>query len=566
MNDSKNHVLHQVRAGAYYDSIVLMQLQSALAGLPGVIDSGVVMATAANLELLRTSGLLGAEAPTAGNDDLLVVVKAESPGAAEEALAKVDGLLARRAESGSDEEYRPRSLATAVRRLPHARWVAISVPGRHAAAVADEVLDLGRNVFLYSDNVSLADEVRLKRRARAAGLLVMGPDCGTARIGQVGFGFANRVREGRIGLVAASGTGLQTVMSHVHTLGAGVSHAIGTGGRDLSAEVGAITARQALDLLARDRRTRVIVLISKPPSPEVARRLLAAAQATGKRVVVHFIGYPPPGRRLDALRFATSLEETATLAVDLLATAPEATVVLDGIGPRIQGYLRGIFCGGTLAHEALQGLRIVFDPLYSNIASEGVEPLADPVHSQANTVVDLGDDALTVGRLHPMMDLDLCVRRLRREAADPEVGVLLLDVVLGDGAHPDPAGVLAPVLAELRAGRSELVILVVVVGTDLDPQGIDDQIIRLQEAGTRVFRDVAEAVSELAQHWDPGVPKAPAVDREVLAEPVAVINMGLEVFHRSFVEQGAESIHVDWRPPAGGNEKMATLLARLKGR
>lgn len=566
MNDSPAHIHHQVRPGAYYDSIVLMQLQSALAGLPGVLDSGVVMATAANLELLRSSGLLAGDAPAAGNDDLLVVVKAESDAAAGEALAKVEELLTRRSEGGPDEEYQPRSLATAVRQLPEARWVAISVPGRHAATVADEVLDLGRNVFLYSDNVSLADEVRLKRRAEAAGLMVMGPDCGTARIGGVGFGFANRVRPGRVGLVGASGTGLQTVMSHVHTLGAGISHAIGTGGRDLSSEVGAITARQALDLLARDRRTRIIALISKPPSPDVARQLLAAAQATGKQVVVHFIGYPPPGRRLDALRFATSLEETATLAVDLLETKAEATVALDGIAQRRPGYLRGIFSGGTLAYEALQGLRIILDPLYSNIATDGVRPLADPIHSQANTVVDLGDDALTVGRLHPMIDLDLCVRRLRQEAADPEVNTLLLDVVLGDGAHDDPAGVLAPVIAELREGRPELEVLAVVVGTDRDPQGLDEQIAKLQEAGAKVVRDVAEAVAELAQHWDPANPSAPAVDRRVLAEPMAVINVGLEAFHQSIADQGADSVHVRWRPPAGGDEKMAALLAKLKGR
>ena len=560
---------YEARPGAYFDSIVLLQLQRALADLPGVLDSGAVMATEVNLSLLASQGLLGDEAPVAGAEDLLVAIRADSAEEAEAAIARVDELLARRGvDTGDDEDFRPRSLATAVRQLPSARWVAVSVPGRYAAGVTEQALDHGKNVFLYSDNVSLDDEVRLKQLAESRGLMVLGPDCGTARIGGVGFGFANRVRPGKIGLVAASGTGLQTVMSHVHTLGAGVSHAIGTGGRDLSDAVGGITARQALDLLARDRNTRVIVLISKPPSAEGARRLLAAAQGTGKRVVVHFIGFASPGRRLDALRFATSLEETATLAVDLLATSPEATIVLDELRPGNRGWVRGIFCGGTLALEALQGLKIILDPLHSNLVgggdASGVEPLADPNHSLQNTVLDLGDDALTVGRLHPMIDLDLCVRRLRQESQDPEVGTLLFDVVLGDGAHPDPASELTPVLTEIRERRPGIEMLAVVVGTDEDPQDLDSQVGRLQEAGAVVFRDVAEAVAKLAARWEPADPTADAVPQEVLESPPGVINLGLESFYTSLRDQGAEAVHVEWRPPAGGNAEMISLLAKLR--
>ncbi|HEX6863379.1 MAG TPA: hypothetical protein VF414_11215, partial [Thermoanaerobaculia bacterium] len=266
-----------VRAGAYYDSIVLMQLQRALAALPGVLDAGVVMATPANRDLLAASGLLPGEEVAAGPDDLLIAVQAESAAAAGEALARVDALLAVRRAGASGQEFRPRSLASAFKQLPEARWVLVSVPGRHAAAVAGEALDAGRNVFLYSDNVSLADELALKQKARSRGLLVMGPDCGTAIVGGTGLGFSNRTQRGRIGLIGASGTGLQAVVSHLHARGAGISQAIGVGGRDLSAEVGGITAAQALDLLARDPETEVIVLISKPPAPEVARRLIALA-------------------------------------------------------------------------------------------------------------------------------------------------------------------------------------------------------------------------------------------------------------------------------------------------
>ncbi|NLF66394.1 MAG: hypothetical protein GX579_17510, partial [Chloroflexi bacterium] len=248
---------HEVRSGAYFDSVVLMQLQKALAELPGVRDAGVVMATPANCELLTASGF-ALETITAGPDDLLIMVTADDEGTATGAIAQVDELLRRRRSADVAQSFRPRSLATAAQQLPAARWVLVSVPGRYAASVAKEALELGKHVFLYSDNVPLEDEVRLKQKAREKGLLLMGPDCGTAIVNGVGLGFANRVRRGPIGLVAASGTGLQAVAVAIHNQGGGVSQALGTGGRDLKAEVGGISTLQALDLLRRDPQTEVV--------------------------------------------------------------------------------------------------------------------------------------------------------------------------------------------------------------------------------------------------------------------------------------------------------------------
>ena len=558
-------LISDVRRSAYHDSVVLLQLQSALEGLPGIEESGVVMATEANLSLLAASGLLP-EVPEAGQDDLLVVVKAETEAAGRAALEKVDELLTRRRGGGDAGEYRPHSLETAVHQLPEARWVLVSVPGRYAAGVAHQALDLGRNVFLYSDNVSVDEEVALKTRARNKGLLVMGPDCGTAVVGGVGLGFANRVERGGVGLVGASGTGLQAVMCQLHTLGAGVSHALGTGGRDLSEASGATTALQALKLLAHDTATQVIALVAKPPAPAVAAQLLSAAQAISKPVVVGFLGYAVPTRRLGNLRFACGLRDTAILAANLLGEdAP--TQALKPL--EINGDLRGLFAGGTLAQEVLQGLRTFLHPLTSNLHLEGVEPLADPNHSQGHTVVDLGDDALTVGRLHPMIDPESSRKRLLREAEDEAVGVLLFDVVLGDGAHGDPAEFLAPVLAEIKGRRPELVLMAIVVGTEADPQGLEKQVVGLRSAGALIVRDVSEALSKLAVARWSGAAVAmgnpdPTVDSADLASPLAAINVGLESFHESLLEQGARSLQMVWRPPAGGNERLLALLQKMK--
>jgi len=549
-----------VRAGAYYDSVVLMQLQRGLLGLPGVVDAGVVMATQANRELLAANKLLPDSISTSP-DDLLIVVKADTGDSATHAIEQVDELLARRKSSTVSQDFRPRSLGAAARQLPEADWVLISVPGRHAAGVAREALELRKHVFLYSDNVSLEDEIALKKIAREKGLLVMGPDCGTSIINGIGLGFANRVRRGAIGVVGASGTGIQAVTAHIHNLGAGISHAIGTGGRDLKAEVGAISAHQALDLLVRDPETKVIVLVSKPPSPEVAAQLISTAQGTGKPVVVYFIGYPPPAREMGNLHFAISLSETAELAVEIGDLRLESVEK----SPISSLYVRGLFSGGTLAYETLLGLQACLSPIYSNAPITTNQLLSDPLKSKAHTIIDLGDEFFMVGRLHPMIDNDLRIRRMKQEAADSEVGMILFDVVLGEGSHMNPAEELVPVIKEIRDSRPEIDFVAIVIGTDDDPQNLQSQVSQLQEAGVIVFRTATEAVEYISPRFGAGRQyEGISVNLQKFQQPFAAINVGLESFYESLISQGVQAVHVEWRPPAGGNEKLASLLAKMK--
>ncbi len=571
--DTPSVVRHRVRSGAYHDSIVLMRLQSSLADLDGVEDAGAVMATDTNLALLRANRLLPDPIPKAGPEDLWIAVRAETAEQAEAALEEIDALLAHR-NSDTDGSWRPRSLRGASRLLPGARWVLISVPGRFAAGVARQALDMHRNVFLYSDNVSLDDERELKRLARDRGLFVLGPDCGTAMIGGTGLGFANRTRRGPVGLIAASGTGLQAVASRVHALGEGISHAIGTGGRDLHREIGAITTLQALDLLARDSFTRVICLISKPPSPEVAAKILRAASRLEKPVVVGFLGYPSPGRRLGNLHFARDLEEIADLALECLAST--ATPPSDGGAARPsypRAYLRGLFSGGTLAYEALLSLRPLLLPLASNLGADGVEPLDDPTRSSGHCIVDLGADELTVGRLHPMMDPDAAKRRLEQEAADPEVAVILMDLVLGDVAHENPAATLVDTIAAICDRPDSPRIVLAVIGTEQDPQGLEQQMEALREAGAQVCLGLRDAIDAclhlLPEQTSPEQTSSSAPEAEKqpdpkdLEGPISAWNVGLESLHDSLVGQTSEVLHVEWRPPAGGNERLAALLKKL---
>lgn len=553
---------YAVHPATYCDSVVLMRLQQALAREAGVVEAAAMMATPANREILEAGDWWPADLDAVRADDLLVVVRANSEAAATAALARVDLLLRERVVSRPGERQF-RGLDGALAERPEARWVAISVPGEYAADVAQDAVEAGRHVFLYSDNVPIADELRLKLLARARGQLVLGPDCGTAAIGGVGFGFANRVDRGPIGLVGASGTGLQAVTCRIAALGGGVSHIIGTGGRDLAEAVGGLSTLAALDLLDRDPETAVIVLVSKPPSAKVAARVLRRARAAATPVVVCFVGSGGRNPDLDAVHFAASLDEAAETAVELVGfrTTPARRA-------HVGGYLRGLFSGGTLALEVAHRLAGWLAPLATNLHLG--HDLDDPDESVGHTIVDLGADELTLGRPHPMIDPATLHQRLRREAANLDVGLIVLDVVLGDGAHPDPGVLLAPVIEEsLRARPHDrpLEIVTLVIGTDRDPQDLPRQIELLVEAGARVVREVEEVVRIAAEQALPGwdAHEEKLVPLTALAPPT-VINVGLESFADSLANQSAAVVRVAWRPAAGGDPRLAGILRRMKGR
>ncbi|HET9044384.1 MAG TPA: acyl-CoA synthetase FdrA [Burkholderiales bacterium] len=462
-------------ANTYRDSVALMQLSARLRELPGVEEAAMIMATEGNLALLREVGLL-AGAVAARPSDLLVVVRAKTQAAAEAAIGRGEDALRAAAPAAAGTgpaAIVPRSIDMALAEAPASNLALISVPGEYAAAEAAKALARGLNVMLFSDNVALEDEVALKRRAAARGLLVMGPDCGTAILDGVPLGFANRVRRGPIGCVAASGTGLQQVTTLVDRLGLGVSQAIGTGGRDLSEAVGGVTMLAGLKLLAADRDTKVIVLISKPPAPAVAAKVIAEAAKARKPVVVNFIGADPAVRG-KSLHVARTLEDAARAAVALAqGRKPPKGPAVSRVGalPRLgksQRYVRGLFSGGTFCYEAEGILRAA---------------LGESWQAGGHSLVDLGDDVYTRGRPHPMIDHRLRNERIVREAKDPAVAVILFDVVLGHGAHPDPAAEMAPALRAARQANRRVAFVGSVCGTGTDPQGLARQEAALRKAG-----------------------------------------------------------------------------------
>ena len=457
------HTAAFISANLYKDSVALMRVAQGLLALPGVVNATLQMGNPANKDILREAGLLHKAVQDAGPSDVMVVVQARSAAQCATALKSCQAQLAGTQASGTgagEMQALPRSnFAMGLVGLDGANMAQISVPGPYAAAEALKAVKLGMNVFLFSDNVPLAQEAALKQEATRRGLLVMGPDCGTAIIGGVPLGFANAVRRGNIGLVAASGTGLQEVSTQIHRMGGGVSHAIGTGGRDVYEEVGGATMLQGIGLLAADPETKVIAIVSKPPAPAVAERVLAALRASGKPSVVLFIGsvaHASASGKGPVLRIAHTLVDCAAMAVRLAGgkrqTPTNYPLPRKPVFAKSQKYLRALYAGGTFTAEAQSlwaraGLKV-----WSNVALDPALTLPRPRQaSREHSALDLGDDAFTVGRPHPMIDQAARIERLQIEAADPQVRVILLDVVIGWGAHSNPAAELAPVIVQAKA-------------------------------------------------------------------------------------------------------------------
>jgi FdrA protein len=483
-------ILNSVRPGSYLDSVALMRLSRDVAARPGVEEAALMMGTPANKRVLAEAGLLAAEGEAAAGNDLIVAVRADGRETAEAAIAAAEDRLTRPpAADQGPHVARPRTWRAALQERSDATLALISVPGGYAVAEARRAIRRGLDVMLFSDNVSLEDERTLKREARALGRLVMGPDCGTAIINGTPLAFANRVPRGDIGIIGASGTGMQEVTSLVAMAGKGISQAIGVGGRDLAREIGGISTLTAIDLLDADAATRRIVLISKPPHPEVARAVVERAGQSGKAFTICFLGAGdlklPPNARA-----ASTLKAAAEDALDGVRLGPDADALAGLLKPRC-GAVVGLFCGGTLAAEAQLILLGAGRTVASNAPIPGAGPLTE-AGAGSDRILDLGADEFTRGRPHPMLDPSLRNDQVRLSLADRGVAVVLVDLVIGFGAHAAPAGELAVALAGGPQERPHVVASV--TGTEGDPQVRSRQVAALERAGVIVAPSNADAV------------------------------------------------------------------------
>ena len=575
-----------VKQNSYQDSINLMLLTNKINTLDGVIQSQIMMGTDANKDIYQAAGLLTDEAAAAAPSDMVIVVETDDEAVIDTVLAETETFLAdlsvKKEAAGAPAEAT--SWEEAMAMLPDANMALFSIPGEYAAPELERALDLGLNVFSFTDNVALEDEVRLKQKAHEKGLLFMGPDCGTGVVSSVPVAFTNVINPGNIGIVGASGTGIQEVTCVIDRLGEGCVHAIGTGGRDLNERVGAVTVKDAIVALEHHDPTDVICVISKPPAPEVRDEVVDLLEKCSKPVVAIFIGEKPEAH-LGKVHLAHTLEECARIAVDLARgeqvkknyTEPLDVTVETPLGD--DKTVIGLYSGGTLAGEAAMMITEALD-LGHIIKEDGYM-----LRHGGYDVIDLGDDVYTQGRPHPMIDPEVRIKMMRDYAAMDTTGVIVFDCVLGYGCHPDMASELAPVISECiataeAAGR-DVKFVGTVVGTKHDPQDYDRSVEILREAGAIVESSNARAVraalafkgidyTEADRETVPyevkdssPLPEPSEAVMELLTTKPRVINVGVESFNDPLRTYGAQSVQYTWKPKAGGNKRMIHLLNEL---
>jgi FdrA protein len=575
-----------IKKGNYHDSVVLMLLTNKISTMEGVSKVSIMMATPSNKDIYKQSGMATPELLEAGSNDMAIVVETQGD-IIDQVLKEVEDFFKSQSAKSSKKEESDTAISwdKALEKLPDANLAVISIPGIYAASEADRALDENLNVFMFSDNVTLEDEKRLKEKAHKKGLLVMGPDCGTGIIKGVPIAFTNNVTPGKIGIVGASGTGIQELTTIIDRLGEGVTNAIGTGGRDLSEHIGAITMMDSINAMEEDKDTEVIIVISKPPAEKVRNQVVERLRHFKKPVVTLFLGEKPEVHE-ENFYHAYTLDEAARIAVRLLRNegvqGEKFKVNVDkNFSAKENKTIKGYYSGGTLAAEAAMMIRDILD-------------LSVPLGKQAgymlNTsghiVVDLGDDVYTQGKPHPMIDPTKRVECMKEAAKDESTGVILFDIVLGYGSHEDMAGALLPAIKELqekaKKEKKDLHFVTTICGTRKDYQNYDKQKKIMEDVGVIVCESNKQAVeTSLAligynfnETEKPVLPMKKVTEksedrisedvRRLLQEKPKIINVGLESFSKVLKEFSCEVVQYNWTPPAGGDMQMIGALNYLR--
>ena len=575
-----------VKKGSYQDSVVLMLLTNQISSIEGVKKVSIMMATPANKDIYRQSGLSTSELEEASANDMVVVADVDDDGLLDVIMEEVEAFFKKQSTSESDKKGAEavRSWDKALGKLADANLAVISIPGAYAALEADRALDEGMNVFMFSDNVTLEDEIKLKKKAHEKGLAVMGPDCGTGIIQGVPIAFTNHVAPGPIGIIGASGTGIQELTTIIDRLGEGVKNAIGTGGRDLSTEVGGITMMDMIEAMEKDDTVKVLIIISKPPAKAVRDRISDRLSNFKKPVVTLFLGEKPEYHE-ENFYHAYTLDEAARLAVGLVRgqDIAEGSVEADSssfFAAEEKKTIKAYYSGGTLAGEAAM---LIKDALNLKVPPQKAEGFM--LKTDGHIVVDLGDDVYTQGKPHPMIDPAKRIECMQEAIDDESTGVILLDIMLGYGSHEDMAGALLPAIIRLRDKAREegrkLFFVATVCGTRRDFQGYDKAVETLKEAGVIVCEnnklavhtairaiglDFEEPVKEIRPKTTARIQKTEASEKllELLSQKPRVINVGLKSFAEVIEAFGCDVVQYDWAPPAGGNVELIKVLNFLR--
>ncbi|MBP7654797.1 acyl-CoA synthetase FdrA [Candidatus Dependentiae bacterium] len=499
----KNYIIKN----RYFDSVMLMSIANSASKCEGIKNLAAMMATDNNKEVLRNTKMIDKTGEKAEPNDLLVCINAEAESFCEPALKKFKELLDNKssAENKSDK-IELTSIADGIKEYADSNLVLFSIPGPFVKREAKTALSAGKNVMIFSDNVTIDEELELKQIAKQNGLIVMGPDCGTSIINGKGIAFANSMPIGKIGIIGASGTGIQQVSCILANKGYGVKHAIGLGGRDLSKQIGGISMLTAIDAMEKDIDIEIVILISKPPFPEVEKKIFDRLKNYKKKIVVNFLKGDETECKKRRIPFASTLENAANLAISILENKPfepkefdaekkEIDQLLKSIRNKTGSskYVRGLYSGGTLCDEALFIMAQYGLEVFSNIPLTPELKLKNAYESYKNTLVDLGDDEFTKGRPHPMIDYTLRCQRIVEESSKKDTGIILFDIVTGYGSHINPVEPLSEAITKSLKNNKNLVFIASICGTSYDIQNINEIKKQLEKLGVIFMPTNAQA-------------------------------------------------------------------------
>lgn len=561
-----------IKKNTYQDSVNLMLLSSKLSSLEGINNVSIMMGTPANKDIFKSTGMYASEFEEAGPNDICIGIDTDDASRVQGLADELDiSIKELSAKSNGSKLSVSRTLDGALNNLPDANLALISLPGEYVFKEADRLLDKNINTFIFSDNVSIEDEKKLKEKAHSKGLIVMGPDCGTGIISNIPLAFANVIPKGNIGIVGASGTGIQEVTSVIGRKGGGISHAIGIGGRDLSEEIGGISAIDALKMLNEDENTDVIVFISKPPAPSVKEKVIETFKTLDKKVVALFLG-EKPGKAEDNINYVWTLEEAGYQALILAKSFGSHRGNLQDVLGKLdiiknntnQRKIHGYYGGGTLAGEAAILLKDYFD------IHDSKDPEGYMLDFEGHEIIDFGDDKYTKGRPHPMIDPSTKIAAIEKLIGKEDVAIVLIDNVLGYGSHADMAGSLAPsikkVIEDRQSKGKDILFIASICGTEEDTQVYSEQVNKLEEVGVLVLDTNAEATFtaiEALKYLDSKGENTVSNSNTFLKDELKIINMGLESFANTVISHGGQVVQYNWTPIAGGDVRMQKLLDKL---
>ena len=479
--EEKYHVIE----GRYIDSVLLMQISREIEKMQGVSKASCMVATAENISFLEMAGFH----PPSGvsGNSVIIAVEAESSKKCEDAINNAINLI----DTGMVQHKTSYTLDDLPDLISTDDFpvVFISTPGEYAYDVADKSLDSGANIHIFSSNVPIEQELRLKTKGASKGLFVMGPDCGTSIIHGKGLGFSNALEAtGDIGIIGSSGTGIQELSVLMDRNGLGVSYAIGVGSNDLKESINGIMSKQALNFLKE--RCSAIAVVCKKPDPSVERALL---ESMGNIPSV-FISLGSDKQYSSGNTYVTGNIDDAVS--HLMSKIGKGRKIQQEAFPKMKEpgkdrkLLRGFFVGGSLCYQAQAILHGKGIHVFSNAPADE-QYRVEKDFDNLNVCIDTGAEEYVAGKPHPMIDPVSRNSFLVRESSRNDVRVILFDIILGYGSAEDP-------VAGLDKMKNGPVLVASICGTEKDSQGYQSIRKRLEDKGVVVFRSAARAAEYAA--------------------------------------------------------------------